>query len=309
MAPPKTYSSISAFHSKLLGAKRILAVCGAGLSASSGLPTFRGKGGMWRNHEAMSLATLDAFERDPGLVWMFYGYRRHMALTVKPNAAHYALAELARKVPGFMCLTQNVDNLHIRASHPPSQLKLLHGSLFSIKCTRCSFLQPSNADDPFCPALAPASLPPPPNQPHPILDPNTPLPSVPAQDLPHCPKCQIGLQRPGVVWFGEQLDHQMLEDIDKWIEAEKVDLVLVIGTSGVVWPAAGFSEQARTKGETSVVVVNMELEEGGRNNRPEKEDFGFEGDAAVLLPRLLEPIIGRMVVEEEGEVRWVGGRS
>lgn len=97
------------FIEHLQKSNRILALCGAGLSASSGLPTFRGAGGIWRNHEATSLATPEAFEADPALVWQFYSYRRHMALNAKPNPAHYALAELARKRPGFVTLTQNVD--------------------------------------------------------------------------------------------------------------------------------------------------------------------------------------------------------
>ena len=88
---------------------RVLALCGAGLSASSGLDTFRGAGGMWRKHQATDLATPEAFKADPGLVWLFYSYRRHKALQVQPNRGHYALAELARRMPGFVTLTQNVD--------------------------------------------------------------------------------------------------------------------------------------------------------------------------------------------------------
>lgn len=97
------------FIEHLQKSNRILALCGAGLSASSGLPTFRGAGGIWRNHEATSLATPEAFEADPALVWQFYSYRRHMALNANPNPAHYALAELARKRPKFVTLSQNVD--------------------------------------------------------------------------------------------------------------------------------------------------------------------------------------------------------
>ncbi|KAL9629398.1 MAG: hypothetical protein Q9204_005291 [Flavoplaca sp. TL-2023a] len=108
------------FTEHLQRSNRILALCGAGLSASSGLPTFRGAGGMWRkpadpetyySHEATSLATPEAFEADPALVWQFYSYRRHMALNANPNPAHFALAELARKRPNFVTLTQNVDGL------------------------------------------------------------------------------------------------------------------------------------------------------------------------------------------------------
>jgi NAD-dependent deacetylase sirtuin 5 len=100
---------LESFQEHLGKSTRILALLGAGLSASSGLPTFRGAGGLWRTHEATQLATPQAFQRDPGLVWQFYSYRRHMALKAKPNPAHYALAELARKRPGFITLSQNVD--------------------------------------------------------------------------------------------------------------------------------------------------------------------------------------------------------
>ena len=106
MAP---HNDVAAFHKKLRASKRVLALCGAGLSASSGLPTFRGAGGLWRNHDATKIATRNAFHQDPGFVWLFYSYRRHMALKAQPNPAHFALAELARKNPDFLCLTQNVD--------------------------------------------------------------------------------------------------------------------------------------------------------------------------------------------------------
>lgn len=102
---------LESFQAHLNQSTRILALLGAGLSASSGLPTFRGAGGLWRTHDAVQLATPEAFGRDPGLVWQFYSYRRHKALQAKPNPAHYALAELARKKEGFMTLSQNVDGI------------------------------------------------------------------------------------------------------------------------------------------------------------------------------------------------------
>lgn len=101
-------NDLESFQEHLNKSTRILALLGAGLSASSGLPTFRGAGGLWRTHDATSLATPEAFQRDPGLVWQFYSYRRHMALGVKPNPAHYALAELAKR-KNFLTLSQNVD--------------------------------------------------------------------------------------------------------------------------------------------------------------------------------------------------------
>lgn len=104
-----TPAAISSFQAHLQRSKKVLALCGAGLSAASGLPTFRGAGGMWKSYQATDLATHEAFEEDPGLVWQFYAYRRHMALQARPNAGHVALAELARRMEGFVCLTQNVD--------------------------------------------------------------------------------------------------------------------------------------------------------------------------------------------------------
>jgi NAD-dependent deacetylase sirtuin 5 len=100
---------LASFQEHLQKSTRILALLGAGLSAASGLPTFRGAGGMWKNHVSTDLATPEAFSEDPGLVWQFYSYRRHMALQAKPNPAHFALAELARKKEGFLTLSQNVD--------------------------------------------------------------------------------------------------------------------------------------------------------------------------------------------------------
>ncbi|KAK3401597.1 DHS-like NAD/FAD-binding domain-containing protein [Sordaria brevicollis] len=293
-------NNLALFHQKLASANRILAICGAGLSAASGLPTFRGAGGLWRNYEATDLATPEAFAEDPGLVWLFYAYRRHMALQVQPNAGHYALAELAKKNPNVLCLTQNVDNLSPRAGHPPSQLRTLHGSLFTLKCSspRCDYVDPNNTADPLCPALAPASVnPPDPSQPAkiPLLDPSHPLPAIPPSSLPQCPRCQesgkSSLLRPGVVWFGESLDSNMLEEVDEWIDQAPIDMVLVVGTSSVVWPAAGYAERARTKGVTSVVTVNKEVEKRMWRGR---EDLAFQGGAEEWLGRMLEPVIGRV---------------
>lgn len=109
MASPIPEADLRSFAEHLKGSKRILALLGAGLSAASGLPTFRGVGGLWRSQNAVDLATPEAFDDDPGLVWQFYSYRRHMALLAQPNKAHYALSTLAKKNPEFVTLTQNVD--------------------------------------------------------------------------------------------------------------------------------------------------------------------------------------------------------
>lgn len=129
-----TYNDVEAFHEVLRSSRRILALCGAGLSASSGLPTFRGAGGYWRSHDATKLATMQAFTTDPGLVWLFYGYRRHLALRAKPNAGHRALAALAKSSTDFLCLTQNVDS---KCSYLPINTR--RGGLSTARVTDCRY--------------------------------------------------------------------------------------------------------------------------------------------------------------------------
>ncbi|RYC64307.1 hypothetical protein CHU98_g1899 [Xylaria longipes] len=208
-------TSIPEFHAKLQNCSRIIALCGAGLSVASGLPTFRTPGGLWTNEEAEALASAGAFETDPDLAWLFYSHRRHMSLQVAPNPGHHALAELARNRPEFLCLTQNVDGSSQRAGHPKEQLRMLHGSLFDLKCNdpKCGYIQRDNFDDPLCPALASAArdlegglltMP--------LLDPAREVTRIPASELPHCPECGM-LLRPGVVRFREELNSEMLEEI------------------------------------------------------------------------------------------------
>ncbi|KAF2749503.1 DHS-like NAD/FAD-binding domain-containing protein [Sporormia fimetaria CBS 119925] len=300
-------TDLKSFQDHLKNSKRILALLGAGLSASSGLPTFRGAGGLWRTHDATELATPEAFARDPGLVWQFYNYRRHMALGAKPNPAHYALAALAKKRGDeFITLSQNVDGLSPRAGHPAETLKLLHGSLFDLKCSSffCNHMERDNYTDPVCPALA---IPTEPGTDNPIdttakrdLDISNisvPLPSIPASELPHCPTCQTGLIRPGVVWFGESLPGKVMDDVDAFFDSgEQVDLIMVIGTSSKVYPAAGYVDDARAMG-ARVAVVNMDRRDAPKSGMCEG-DWMFEGDAAAILPELFREEIGELKEED-----------
>lgn len=314
-APPETVidqKQLDSFHAHLSKSTRVLSLLGAGLSASSGLPTFRGAGGLWRTHDSISLATPEAFAANPGLVWQFYSYRRHMAVQAQPNAAHYALAELARKVPGFMTLSQNVDGLSQRADHPRKQLQLLHGTLFEVYCMDrvvCRYGPEPNFTDPIVPALAiPTSgIDPTSNQAREgeqlhtkqqgkdldISDAAVPLADLEVKDLPICPKCEKYLLRPGVVWFGESLPWEVLETVDDYINTDAdIDMIMVIGTSAQVSPAAGYIEEARYKG-ARVCVVNMD-ENDKAAGELEDGDWFFKGDAAVIVPKLLEPIIGQV---------------
>lgn len=265
-----------------------------------------------------------------------------MALACKPNPAHYALAELARRKEGFVTLSQNVDGkpnpveamnegianritgLSERVGHPPSQLHLLHGSLFDIRCTSffCNYYEQNNFTDPIVPALAiPKGI----SQPGPlgtpdcgdaftnpledstksafskqdapeeldISDDRVELAELGMEDLPKCPGCQDGILRPGVVWFGEPLPAETLRKADAFLaEPKKIDLILVIGTSSKVYPAAGYVEEARQRG-ARVAVINMDRADipGGRFGLNEGDWF-FGGDASIVLPELLKSEIG-----------------
>jgi NAD-dependent deacetylase len=179
--------------------RNIVVMTGAGVSADSGIPTFRGAGGLWRNFRAEELATPEAFRRDPNLVWEWYEWRRGLIRDAKPNAAHEALARLDDAV----IVTQNVDGLHARAGS--RDVVELHGNIFRVRCVREGTSQMHEA--------AFDALP------------------------PHCANCGA-LLRPGVVWFGEALPE---EAVARAVGAiHNADLLLVIGTSGVVYPAAGF---------------------------------------------------------------------
>lgn len=288
-APSLAQADLDSFSAHLNSSSRILALCGAGLSAASGLPTFRGAGGYWREYDAMDLATPEAFSRDPSLVWQFYNYRRHMALQAQPNRAHLALAELARKKEDFLTISQNVDGLSPRAGHPRKSLELLHGSLFEVKCTNfyCDHVDKENYTDPICPALKLAE------SGEDISSAEEPLKDVEIEDLPQCPKCKTSLLRPGVVWFGESLPASTLERVDNWMSDERgIDLLIVIGTSAQVYPAAGYIMSSRTKG-ARVAVVNTETpdQEAGKL---QKGDWFFQGDAAVVIPKMLECVTGPM---------------
>ncbi|KKY24372.1 putative sir2 family histone [Phaeomoniella chlamydospora] len=306
-------ADLQSFRAHLKSSTRIFALLGAGLSASSGLPTFRGAGGLWRSHDATSLATPHAFQADPGLVWQFYSYRRNMAKHANPNAAHFALAELAKKLnhgcpPGqekFLCLSQNVDGLSQRAGHTEETgLRLLHGSLWDVKCfdRRCDFVRKNDFEDPICPSLAmPATnngLNP--GTPSDISNPLIDLPPVPYSSLPHCPKCHHSLLRPGVVWFTESLPTQTLGSISSWLDttlpdeySPHVDLMLVIGTSSVVYPAAGYTDMARDLG-ARIAVVNLDAGSEELVGLRKGVDWMFRGDAAMVVPELVKEVIGDM---------------
>ncbi|PIA89458.1 NAD-dependent protein deacylase sirtuin-5, mitochondrial [Cercospora beticola] len=270
-------TDLSSLIDYLRESEYVVALVGAGLSASSGIPTFRGNGSLWHGHEITSVASRPAFVRDPLLVWQFYEERRQNAANAKPNAGHFALARLAEKKEDFLAVTQNIDDLSQRAGHDSTKLAPIHGSLFTAKCfdPECGFEIWNNRSSPLTPALNSAQA----------------VHGTTSEEysaiLPTCGKCHQNFLRPGVVWFGEQLPLDLLDRVDEWLEdLPRLDLFLVIGTSSRVFPAATYIEKAREKG-ARVAHFNVEPDE----DFMDEEDWFVQGDAAVTLPQVINPAL------------------
>ncbi|XP_047035464.1 NAD-dependent protein deacylase sirtuin-5, mitochondrial-like [Helicoverpa zea] len=266
----KQSSDFAKLKHLLKAAKQVVVLTGAGISAESGVPTFRGPGGLWRKLDATLLANPSAFREDPGLVWEFYHYRRELVLKAKPNAGHIAIASYeARHVSDkkVTVITQNVDGLHARAG--TKNIIELHGNLFKTRCTKCNEVL-VNTDSPICAALAGTGSP---NSDKLISD-------IKEKDLPHCTKPDCGgLLRPHIVWFGEFLDPKTLEKTD--IAISQCNVCLVVGTSSIVYPAAAFPTVMSASGSI-VAEFNIEPSPG-----TPKFDFYFQGPSATTLPQAL----------------------
>ncbi|MEN3038283.1 MAG: NAD-dependent deacylase [Candidatus Kryptonium sp.] len=205
---------------KLKNAKSVVVLTGAGISAESGVPTFRGQEGLWKKFKPEELATFDAFIRNPELVWEWYNYRRKLILEVKPNPGHYALVELENILPNFTLITQNVDNLHRRAGS--KNVIELHGNIERNYCIKCG----KRYDD------------------------------VNLAIEMKSPKCDCGgLIRPDVVWFGEMLPIDAWDKAEE--SASNCDVFFSVGTSGVVYPAASLPQIAKRSGAYTV-EINIE---------------------------------------------------
>lgn len=250
-------------------AGRVAILTGAGVSAESGVPVFRGEDGLWNDYRPEELANPAAFRRDPRLVWEWYAWRRETVRECEPNAAHRAIARFVLEREAARLVTQNVDDLHVRAAleatdpdRPPEEASRedvperalpleLHGSLFRVRCTGCGRRTPHRG----------------------AIDASS------DSTLPRCDACGR-LLRPDVVWFGESLDPRVLEAAARWSEA--ADVCLVVGTSAVVEPAASLPRRTASSGGR-VLEVNPEetpLSSGA--------DVSLRGPAGRLVPRLLE---------------------
>jgi NAD-dependent deacetylase len=214
LAPGLAPALIEAFGD----AQNVVALTGSGVSAESGVPTFReAQTGLWERYDPLQLATPQAFDRDPRLVWEWYAWRRKLVSEAGPNPGHLALAELERRSPNFTLITQNVDGLHGRAGS--REVIELHGNLLRSKCSREGVVTEPEEDDEDVP--------------------------------PRCPRCGANL-RPDVVWFGEMLPPAAL-DAASWATSA-CDLFLSIGTSSLVYPAAALPYEALENGATLVEI-------------------------------------------------------
>lgn len=227
--------------------KRIVILTGAGISAESGIDTFRSAGGLWEQHRIEDVATPEGFARNPNLVLNFYDMRRAALAQAQPNLAHTALARLERDFQGEVLLvTQNVDDLHERGGS--TRVLHMHGELNSALCTSCETRS-------HC--------------------------AVPLIDRPPCPVCHAPTLRPDVVWFGE-MPYQMGRI---YLALETCDLFVSIGTSGAVYPAAGFVQEARENGARTL-ELNLEPSEGSRLFHESRL-----GPASALVPSWVEKVL------------------
>jgi NAD-dependent protein deacetylase/lipoamidase len=258
---------------------RVLVLTGAGVSAESGIPTFRGKDGYWRNLDPAKLATPEAFASDPQLVWDWYRERRQRIRNARPNAAHEAVARLAQRADEFLLVTQNVDDLHARAGILAQRMVRIHGDIFVTRCSRCEFLDAGRGGSPE-PLGARTRA---------IQSESERLRSIaPTSEsdvsVPRCPECGA-FMRPGVVWFGEQLSRNELERVENFLDGGACDVVIVVGTTAtfgyiIDWALRGSRDGAQ------LIEVNPEETPLSRfATRLVREP------AAIALPRIVDELL------------------
>ena len=240
---------------------RVLVITGAGVSAESGIPTFRGKDGYWRNLDPAKLATPEAFANNPKLVWEWYRERRQRIRGAQPNPAHQAVVKLAAHADEFLLVTQNVDDLHLRAESEGQRLSRdkivqIHGNIFVTRCSHCE------RREELCDAETASA----------------------ARTLPECPECGA-LMRPGVVWFGEQLDTEKIGLVEGFLIGGDCNLVIVAGTTALFGYIIDWA--LRGRGETGrLIEVNPE-----ETSLSQFATKSFREPAGLALPRLVDELL------------------
>lgn len=240
---------------------RVLVLTGAGVSAESGIPTFRGKDGYWRNLDPTKLATPEAFARDPQLVWDWYRERRQRIRNAQPNAAHEAIARLARATDEFLLVTQNVDDLHARAGIEKEKMVQIHGDIFVTRCSRCQF---ERHDYPPSQSYGAAS-----EHEH--------------ESDPRCPQCET-LMRPGVVWFGAQLPRNEVQRVENYLDRGVCSVVIVAGTTATFGYIVDWALRA-SRGGGELIEVNPEETPLSRF-----ATMLIREPAAIALPRIVDEL-------------------
>jgi NAD-dependent deacetylase sirtuin 5 len=266
----KYMDKILKFQELFSKSKNIAILTGAGISSESGIPTFRGIDGLWRKFDVKKLATLEAFNKNPLLIWEFYHYRRELISKNKPNKTHFVLVELEKKCKKenkkFSLITQNIDGFHTLAGS--ENVLEMHGNIWETRCTQCKDII-INKEIPICPALRGKG------------DPSLDFfdSNIPIKNLPHCKKCN-GLLRPNVVWFNESLNPVIMNKINNILE--NCDFFLVIGTSSTVYPAARFIPQVNNR-KIPIIEINTEITPNSSYCT-----LTFQEKASIILPKLLQ---------------------
>jgi NAD-dependent deacetylase len=231
---------------------RFLVLTGAGVSAESGIPTFRGRDGYWRNLDPAKLATPEAFAHDPNLVWEWYRERRQRIRNAKPNAGHEAIAKLAKHAEDFLLVTQNVDDLHTRGGMPAEKMVQIHGDIFVTRCSQCEFKRLEHEQE----------------QEH---------------EIPRCSECNAPM-RPGVVWFGEQLPWRELQRVENFLSRGGCNVVIVAGTTATFGYIIDWALQGSRGGE----LIEVNPDETPLSKFATRH---VREPAVIALPRIVDGLI------------------
>ena len=256
---------------------RVLVLTGAGVSAESGIPTFRGKDGYWRNLDPTKLATPEAFARDPQLVWEWYRERRERIRNAQPNAAHEAIARLAHQTEEFLLVTQNVDDLHARVGVAAEKMVQIHGDIFVTRCSHCDFERHEYEQEQEHEEEGQDAA-------YGVREYVRAFKAATCRRTPKCPECHAFV-RPAVVWFGEQLPWNELQRVENFLDGGACDVVIVAGTTATFGYIGDWALRGSRDGIELIEVNPEETPLSRFATRLVREP------AAIALPRIVDRLI------------------